>query len=428
MRIAIIGGGSRQWGPTLLTDILGMPSLVEAEIVLEDIDATWLPAIAALAERVASDRGLGATIRTTTDQREALDGADFVVVTISTGGFASMRHDLEVPERHGIHQSVGDTVGPGGISRALRNIPVLLGIARDMEACCPDAWLLNITNPMTCLTRAVNRETSIRAVGLCHEVVIFGWELAVACGLPAEAVRPTVTGINHLPLLTALEIDGDEGFTRLRAALEDPGAAWFLARHAFKLALLDRFGVLPAAGDRHLAEFFPGVLTSASGWGKAWGIELTDIATRERDEQRFRDALGEMLDGSRRIPTHQSGEMVAPVIDSLVTGARRELPLNLPNLGQAPYLPDGVVVETMCVVDADGIRGRDAVTPPPVLAEWLRRHVAVQELVVEAAVTGDRDLARAAFVLDPLAGRGDLRDTEAMADELLAATAAWLPE
>jgi alpha-galactosidase len=119
--------------------------------------------------------------------------------------------------------------------------------------------------------------------------------------------------------------------------------------------------------------------------------------------------------------------MVAPVIDSLVTGAPRELPLNLPNAGQAPYLPADVVVETMCVVDGDGFRGRDAVTPPAVLAEWLRRHVAVQELVVEAAVTGDGDLARAAFALDPLAGRGDLRDTEAMADELLAATAAWLP-
>ena len=189
MRIVIVGGGSRQWGPKLVTDILTTPSLTNAHIVLHDIDAASLEPIQSLSRASSRTRwARGPSIETTVDRASALRGADFVVVTISTGGFASMAHDLEIPARYGIRQSVGDTVGPGGIARALRNIPVLVDIARDMERLCPTAWLLNITNPMTCLTRAVARETSIRVVGLCHEVVIMSWYVAIACGVQADDV------------------------------------------------------------------------------------------------------------------------------------------------------------------------------------------------------------------------------------------------
>ena len=148
----------------------GQPSLRGAHFVLEDIDPAPLDKMEALARMVNESMGARATFSTTTDQRRALDGADFVIVTISTGGFDSMAVDLDVPARYGIRQSVGDTVGPGGINRSLRNIPVLVGVAEDMGKVCPDAWMLNITNPMTCLTRAVCRQTAIKTVGLCHEV------------------------------------------------------------------------------------------------------------------------------------------------------------------------------------------------------------------------------------------------------------------
>lgn len=429
MRIVIVGGGSRQWGPKLTTDILTTPSLADSTIVLHDVDEPSLELIGSYCERINREVGASATIEATTDRRAALEGADFVAVTISTGGFASMVHDLEVPARYGIRQSVGDTCGPGGINRSLRNIPVLLDIARDMERQCPDAWLLNLTNPMTCLTRAINKETSIRAVGLCHEVVIFSWLLAIGLGVQVDDIAFSISGVNHLPWITELTIAGEDGFDVLRRALDErPDTASFANEHQLKLELLDRYGALPGAGDRHVAEFFPFVLTEESDWGKRWGVALTSIADREQWESRYRAEIQTIIDGEKRVPTWQSGEMVAPVIDSLVTGTHRELPLNLPNAGQSPYVRDDAVVETMCVVDGDGIRGRDVIVPPEPCAAWIRRQVDVQELTVEAAVTGDRELARAAMALDPLAGRIDLRSVDAMTDELLAATAPWLPQ
>jgi alpha-galactosidase/6-phospho-beta-glucosidase family protein len=446
MQVTIIGGGSYQWSPKLITDLLGTSSLAGAHVVLMDIDPSSLPKMEALFHRANEALGAKATVSTTTDQRQALDGADFVVVTISTGGFTSMSVDLDVPAKHGIRQSVGDTVGPGGINRSLRNIPVLTGIARDMEELCPQAWLLNITNPMTCLTRAVTRESSVKAVGLCHEVGNYCLDVAVAFGQTWEAVRPTVTGINHFSVVTALDIGGQDGLALLSEMVEDLGGLAALAphageepaepfsrldfarRHVLSLTLLDRWGALPAAGDRHLAEFLPSILTEESGWGAAWGIELTPISQREKHQAEYIAEVDAILAGNHELAMWPSGELVAPVIDSLLTGERRELPLNLPNAGQCPDLPADAVVEAYCIVDGEGMRGRDEARAPAPLAELLRRHVATQELTVEAAVRGDRGLVEAALALDPLAGRGDLRDIDAMADDLIDGTRRWLPQ
>ncbi len=446
MQVTIIGGGSYQWSPKLITDLLGTPSLAGMHLVLEDIDPAPLQKMEAIA-RIADDKlGSKVTVSSTTDQRRALDGADFVVVTISTGGFKSMAVDIDVPARHGIQQSVGDSVGPGGINRALRNIPVLAGIGHDMEDQCPDAWLLNITNPMTTLTRTVCRETRVKTVGLCHEVGGFCMDLAIAFQKPHTAVRPVIEGVNHFPVICEVDVDGADGFELLAEMVQELGGLDALApspgqpeaepfskldfarRHLLKLTLLDRWGALLGANDRHLAEFMPGVLTEESGWGAAWGIELTPISRREEHQDGYIAEVDAVLAGKEELATWDSGELVAPVIDSLVTGTHRELPLNLPNAGQCPDLPLDAVVESICVVDGDGMRGRDAARAPAPFAELLRRHVAVQELTVEAALKGERALAQQAFALDPLAGRGDLRDTEAMVEELLEGTSRWLPQ
>jgi alpha-galactosidase len=448
VQITIIGGGSYQWAPTLIVDLLRTESIRPLRLVLEDIDPAPLPTMEAFAKLAAEKLGTEVEVTSTTDQRRALEGADFVVVTISTGGFATMRVDLDVPARHGIHQSVGDSVGPGGVNRALRNIPVLVGIGRDMEELCADAWMLNITNPMTSLTRSVCKETSIKTVGLCHEVGNFALDLAIAWGVPHHNMRPTVVGVNHFPVITALDADGTDGLARVATMAERLGG-WdeiapappgserkeadpfteldFARRHYLKLSLFERWGVLPGAGDRHLAEFLPSILTEESGFGKDWGVALTTIEQRESHQHEYVDNVESMLSGETAVPTWSSDELVAPVIDSLVTGTHRELPLNLPNSGQCPDLPDDAVVEAICVVDSDGMRGRDAPRLPAPVAELLRRHVATQEITVTAAVSGDRRLAEAAFELDPLAGRGGLRSTETMVDELLSGTAEWLP-
>jgi alpha-galactosidase/6-phospho-beta-glucosidase family protein len=447
MQVTIIGGGSYQWGPSLMADLFLTPSFADGgHLVLEDLDPAPLVKMGALAEAMIEHLGIKATVATSTDQRQALDGADFVVVTISTGGFTSMSVDLDVPARHGIRQSVGDSVGPGGINRSLRNIPVLVGIARDMEQVCPDAWMLNITNPMTALTRSVRRETSIQAVGLCHEVGNFTFDLAIALGLPHTAVAPTVSGVNHFPVVTELEVDGRDGFEVIAELIESVGGMDAIApdpnrpepepmsrldwgvRNFLKVSMWQRWGVMPAAGDRHLAEFVPGILTPESDWGAAWGVKLTPMSDREADQAEFIQLVDDQLAGTERLHTWRSGEMMADVLDSLVTGEPRVLPVNIPNAGQCPDLPAEVVVESMCVIDDTGVRGRDQATVPAPVAELLRRTVATQELTVEAAVTGDRATIEAAFALDPLAGRGDLHDLEAMVDELLADTAPWLPQ
>jgi alpha-galactosidase len=428
-RIVIIGGGSFQWVPKLFCDLVNTPSLIEAEIVLEDIDPRPLADMVDYGEHMIGLAGIPMTVTSTTDQRAALAGADYVIVTISTGGFDSMRLDLEIPERHGIKQSVGDTVGPGGISRALRNIPVLVGIARDMEDLCPDAWMLNITNPMTALCRAVTRETEVATVGLCHEVTMAQFTLSKLLNADFRDFDLTVTGVNHLPVVTNMKIAGDDGFERLREVLveSDEDKRDLLAANQVKFALFERFGVLPAAGDRHLVEFFPGFLTEASEWGRRWGVGLTSIADREAWLEYFKAEFAQ-LRAATAVPNTPSGEIVAPLIDAFLRDKTRHFPLNLPNDGQCPDLPADAVVEAMVATRGASLHGRDRATAPAALAEWLRRIVASQETTVDAALSGNRDTVVEAMLLDPLAGRIDFDHLVQMTDELLAATKPWLPQ
>jgi alpha-galactosidase len=431
--------------------IADTPSLHGAHLVIEDIDPAPIPDMVDLVHHIAAVRGIHLNASGTTDQRVALDGADHVVVCISTGALDSMQYDIAIPERYGIRQPVGDTVGPGGIIRGLRNIPVLVGIARDMEDLCPDAWLLNLTNPMTTLTRSVLQTTDITAIGLCHEVTITQYSLSMLFGCDMRAMDLSVAGVNHLPFITRLTIDGADGLELLRDLLADPVARSapltipgitgheavsaggdftvdaVLASNRVKLELFERFGVLPAAGDRHLVEFFSWFLTEESGWGQRWGVELTSMDDRR---QWLAHYMGEFraLRDAREIPRQPSGEMVAAVIDARLRDRPRHLPLNIANHGQVPDLPDDVVVESIVTVDGAGARGRDVEPLPTALGAAVRRIATEQELVVEAALTGDRDTVFEAMLTDPLASRLDYDQIGRMTDDMLSATARWLPQ
>jgi alpha-galactosidase len=271
-------------------------------------------------------------------------------------------------------------------------------------------------------------------------------DLAIALRKPWEAVQPSVLGVNHFPVLTELTVEGEDGFAIIRDLVDEVGGLAALAphpgraeaekfskldfaqRHALKLTLFDRWGTFPAAGDRHIAEFLSFALTPESDWGAAYNIALTPIRRREENAAQDVANVDAWLEGTKPLQTWQSGELPSPMIEAMLTGVPFEAPVNTPNTGQAPDLPDGVVVESICVIDADGIRGRDVSRLPSPYAEIVRRHTATQEVTVEAALRGDRTLAAQAFALDPLAGRGDLRQLDAMVAELLAGTAEWLPQ
>jgi len=452
-KITLVGGGSTHWTPKLMVDFANTPALADAEVVLFDLDPDSLPPALKVAEHVAERRGIPLTARATTDIDDALSGAEYVIATFSVGGFASMRHDIEIPARYGVRQTVGDSVGPGGISRALRSVPVILEVARAMERCCPDALLVNVSNPLTALCRAVTRETSIDTIGLCAEIVGLKFVLSLLFDANFTTVDPVVAGVNHLPLVTSLRIGERDGFEMLRSALAgdldltgplwmeppgpmhykmiDPEHGWskadILANNKVKFELFERFGVLPGSADTHVVEFFPGFVTAASDYGRDWAVHHYGMHGHQADKATDDAEMADLL-ASETIPKWPSGEFVALLLEGLVTGEEKEFPGNIPNSGQVENLSRDVVVECMVVAGADGVRPRDQASVPSFLGEHLRRVVSSQELTVEAAVSGDRTTALEAMLADPMAGSLPYEHVVAMTDELLAATRTWLPQ
>jgi alpha-galactosidase len=453
-RITIVGGGSTHWTPRLLVDFANTEALHDIDVTLMDIDGNSLPSMVEVADHIAKARDIALSVRATTDLGDALDGPDVVIIAMTVGGFASMRHDLEIPARYGIRQPVGDSVGPGGIARALRSVPAVAKVARAMERCCPEALLVNVSNPLTALCRAAGRESRIRVVGLCNELVGLKFSMSLLFDTPMHEVDPVSAGVNHLPLVTELRIGGADGFAMLRSVLEDPaahggepiwmapvegmhwekvsdGEAWtkadVVANNRLKLELFQRFGVLPGASDTHVAEFFPGFVTPASDFGREWGVHHYGLRGHKLDKATDDREVAELL-ASDEISPWPSGELVAELIEGVATGAERILPMNLPNHGQVENLPDDVVVECIGVAGASGVRPRDTAQVGSVLGEYLRQITTSQELTVEAALTGSRTRVIEAMLTDQLAGHLPYEQLVDMTDELLGATARWLPQ
>jgi len=436
-RICIVGGGSYNWTPIMLRDIAAMRDL-SGTIVLHDIDPVALDELQQLGRKIMAAAEADFRVESSTDLHEALRSAEFVIVTITTGGLEAMRHDLDIPFKYGIYQSVGDTVGPGGLSRALRNIPVIVEIARAVERACPDAWLLNLTNPMTTLTRAIAKVTNLKVIGLCHELFGVRGTLKEMFDATNDDLQMRVAGVNHMIWLLDLKIRGQDGFQLLRdyvksgreIPIRTSGAAGpfpsFRDHWRVKLALFEAYGYLPAAGDRHVAEFFPYFLTEETHAGEDYGVGLTLIEHRYEVARMAQAGVRAAIASAEPLAVKRSEEEVVDIISAVANGRSLHTIVNLPNRGQIDNLPREAVVETMGMVGPAGACGISVGALPLGVLNSVHPHVINQEMIVDAALHGDRQLALQALLNDPLVR--DFRSAPRMLDELLRAHAEYLPQ
>ena len=422
-KIVFIGGGSYNWGPQIIRDFIVTPELQDATLVLHDINHEAAETNLRIAGHLLARAGSSLKVTIEDDRRAALEGASYVVLAISTGGLEAWRLDMEIPEKYGCRQTIADTVGPGGHSRALRNIPVIVSIARDMEAVCPRAWLLNVTNPMTALTRAVWRESSIRCIGLCHEVFGALAYLEETFGVRREEIAFNLAGINHCAWLLEVSLRGQDGLELLRRHWREHPPKDTVAAILFEV-----FGYLPVFKGRHLSEFFPHFLTPASGYGERYGFldQMVTVKDRFAANARAKERWLEMQEGKHLPGLERGDEPIVPIIVAMETNRPWPFVANLPNRGQIANLPSEVVVETRAVADERGVTPLAAGPLPEGIRAALARHVSNQELIVEAAVAGDRGKALQAFFNDPLVNNAE--GAAGMLDELLAAHAQYLPQ
>jgi alpha-galactosidase len=411
----LIGAGSTVFTPGLLRDFAASKTFSNAEIRLYDVNFEAAEIMAAVGRRIAEAAGSSMKVIACADRREALTGARFVTCTIAVGSAEGWLSDLSIPLAHGIQQTVGDSVGPGGVLRALRQIPALLEIARDMEEVSPSAILINYSNPLTANVRAVLRETKVQAVGLCHGTMSTKEMIARDLGVENTELEAVFAGINHLCWLLEISVDGEDLYPRLRDQVKtqalgqdavssgDEGLERPVSAH-----LLDEYGMYPAPGDRHVSEFFADYLgeTRPDGeldWGLQGGLDSTMEYIGEKND------LWEILRAQAKgeaplsIGDNQEAERVATITEAILQGPEYlEMAVNLENRGKISNLPDYAVVEVPASIGLDGIRGFKVGALPEKIADLLKDRIEQIELIVEAATSVRREKAIEALARDPL--------------------------
>jgi alpha-galactosidase len=437
-KVTIIGGGSSSFVPLLVRRLMQSPVLGSSQVTLMDVDEGRLSVMQSLADKLIANEHSELRVTSTTDQRASLSGADFVIAAISVGGMDAWANDLEIPGRHGIVMHVGDSVGPGGIMRAFRNAPVLADVARNAAEVAPDAWVFNYTNPAPIEALAMRAAApQVRSYALCSctgHPSSRQW-LAQQAGVEPDriAMPPVVAGINHCASIQQLRLtDGTDAMPLVRERATEPIVKW----------VLDRYGVLPYCWS-HWTEFFPQMQRleepyagTAQGVSMRYGITTHDMAY-ERSRVRGLEQLAETWTAEGAAPVtladlpkgdEDEGIEVIDLIEAIVDNGNITLVVNAPNEGTIPNLPDEAIVEVNAQINAYGIRPIQTGPLPETLASHLRRFYDFQQQVVLAALSGDREQALHAFMLDPnTASRLDLDQTRTMMDELLEANAQHLP-
>ncbi len=450
LKIAYIGGGSRGWAWGLMSD-LAEAADISGTVALYDIDFSAAKANETIGNKYAAlpETRSRWNYRAEKNLESALDGADFVVISILPGTFKEMESDVHTPEKYGIYQSVGDTVGPGGILRALRTVPMFETIAKAIRDCCPKAWVINYTNPMTVCMRTLYKVfPGIRAFGCCHEV--FGTQkLLAACiedmlGIPAperHEIKVTVTGVNHFTWLTSAYWRNVDVMALYRDFCEKYHATgylkgkddnwmndYFACSNRVKMDLFRKYGVIAAAGDRHLAEFSEGKQYLADPQTvRSWGFGLTPVSWRWENLNKRMEKSRKLLSGSMPVTLQRTNEEGVEQIRALLGLRDLVTNVNLPNRGQIPNLPMDAVVETNAVFRANLLTPEYAGPIPMAIYGQVARIISEQEQTVEAAMERDLEKAYAAFRNDPLVTLGD-EEARKLFDEMVNNTAVYLRE
>jgi len=432
MKVAMIGAGSVGFTRRLMMDLLAVPELRDTEFRFMDIDPKRLEMVTNLCRHMIAENKLKAKVRPTTDQAGAIKGADYVICVARVGGLQAFAHDVEIPLKYGVNQAVADTLGPGGVFYALRTIPVLLGIAADMRKGAPHALLLNYANPMAMNTWAVNKAGGVRMLGLCHGVQGSHWMISNALGLPREEVDYTAAGLNHQTWFIRVSHKGKDMLPGLyeKMAKKHPG-------EKCRLDVMKRFGYWSTESSPHLSEYLPWYRKTKAAlrkygnkWPDWWPAGSYLRCCRESQDH-YEKMYPKWLSGEAEYIKlgERSLEHGSHIIEGLETGRPYRGHFNVMNRGMVTNLPDECAVEIPCYVDANGISPCFVGPLPMQCAAMCRVSINVQQMAVEAALTGNRELAKLAVLHDPLTGAVCTPDQVwAMCDEMFDALAPWLPQ
>jgi alpha-galactosidase len=434
-KITFIGAGSLGFTRGLVRDILTFPLLRDATISLMDIDPERLEFAQKAIQRIVDMGKYPAKVEATLDRAEALQGADFVLCTILAGGINIWRHDIEIPKQHGVDINVGDTRGPAGIFRALRTIPVMLSIVKDMERYCPEAFLLNYTNPMAMLCRAMQRESFIRLTGLCHSVQGTAMMLAGWIDAPYEDITYTCAGINHQAWYLKYEWNGKDAYPLIRKAITEHQDIYNeeIVRNEMFLHL-DYYVTESSGHNSEYNAWFrkrPDLIEKYCAHGTGWNPGEYAYILNEylRAEATWRDEAKIWFAQDTPIILDRGFEYAAYIINALKGGEIFTFNGNMPNTKLITNLPDGACVEVPVYVDKGGFHPVHVGPLPPQLVALNHINVMVEEMAVEAALTGDPRLVYHSICYDPLTSAVlSLAEIKQMVNQMFAQNKDYLPQ
>ena len=457
IKLAVIGGGSVNWMRGLMRDVYGLQNVEGGEIRLVDPNVSHVTSVKNMLlkfNECSADKRFDVSI--VEDRKEALRGCDFVLTTFSPGAMDAFHNDLEIPIKYGVRLPVSMTCGISGASASLRTVPVAYELMQDMEEVCPGAVLLNVTNPMTAVTKAFNLPAkTVKVYGICHEIFALSDLLHKILGIerPADMTNNqylyeylpqigfdyTVAGINHYIWLTDAKRNGEDMLKKIRRfAAEndhlDPEAISRQATNRYsnngqaKLALCRQFGYLPIPGDRHLIEFMSSLCNNQNGFGMDYGVMKTTVDSRRLDKVLQQCEIDRIASGEVPVSFEGSGEDIAAIMQAYLDKTELTTIGNCPNIGQISNLPMGAIVETKIKKEIDGsITPISAGALPRPIHQICYLHTAINEMVVEAALKGDRNLFVEAMSIDPSTGTMDFQKIPQLCDDLLEANRQWLP-